>query len=97
MDSLADEILEYLINHERAHDSAEGILAWSLPVQRLEHAINDVEVALQDLVAREFLIARKARDGRVHYRMNPKKKQDIRWRLETQEEASTLSGSVCHR
>ena len=88
MGSLADEILEYLVNHERAHDSVEGILTWWLPVQRIEHAIKNVEVALQDLVARELIIARKARDGRLHYRMNPKKKQDIRRRLEAKTKES---------
>jgi hypothetical protein len=88
MVSLADEILEYFVNHERAHDSAEGILTWWLPVQRIEYAIKNVEVALRDLVARDLLIARKARDGRLHYRMNPKKKQDIRRRLEAKTEAS---------
>jgi len=97
MGSLADEILQYLIDHERAHDSVEGILTWWLPVQRIEHAINDVEVALQDLVARDLLIARRARDGQLHYRMNPKRKQDIRRRLEARTEASTLSASGCHR
>jgi hypothetical protein len=85
---LADEILQYLIKHERAHDSVEGILTWWLPVQRIEQAIDNVEVALQELVARDFLIARKARDGRLHYGMNPKRQQDIRRRFEAKTGAS---------
>ena len=88
MNSLADEILSYLINHKQAHDSVESILTWRLPVPRIEHAIRNVEVALQDLVAGQLLIARKARDGRLHNRLNPKKKQDIRRRLEAKAEAS---------
>lgn len=79
--SLANEVLEYLINHERAHDTVEGIVAWWLPVQRIEYAITEVEVALRELAAGKFVIARKAPDGRLHYRMNPKKKEAIRRRL----------------
>jgi len=83
--SLADEVLQYLIDHKRAHatkgnpsDTVEGIVAWWLPLQRIQYAINEVEAALRDLVVKKLVIARKMPDGRLHYRMNPKKKQTIR-------------------
>jgi len=79
--SLADDILEYLGRHEQANDSIEGIVAWWLPLQRMEHAIHDVEAVLHRLVAQEFLVAREGPDGRMHYRLNAKMKPAIRHRL----------------
>jgi len=92
--SLADEVLQYLINHDRAHDTVEGIVAWWLPIQRIEYAINNVEAALRELVARELVIARKTSDGRIHYRMNPKKKQAIRHRLKAKTGGATISARL---
>jgi hypothetical protein len=89
--SLAKEVLHYLINHEMAHDTVEGIVAWWLPEQRIKHAITEVEAALRELAARKFIIARKAPDGRTHYRVNVKKKAAIRRHLKTKTEGSTLS------
>lgn len=90
--SLADEVLQYLLNHERAHDTVEGIVAWWLPIQKIEYAINKVEAALRELVARELVLARKTPDGRIHYRMNPKKKPAIRRFLKVQTAKNTATG-----
>ena len=87
--SLANEVLQYLINHELAHDTVEGIVAWWLPEQRIEHAIIEVEAALRELAASKLVIARKSPDGRLHYRVNLKKKAAIRRRLNTKSEGST--------
>ena len=80
--SLADEILQYLISHQRAHDTVEGIVAWWLPVRRMSYAISEVEAALRELVVSGFVIARKTPDGVLHYCMNPREEQAIRRRLE---------------
>lgn len=79
--SLADEVLQYLINHERAYDTVEGIVAWWLPVQRIRYAVSEVEAVLRELVVSGFVIARKTPDGGIHYCMNPGEEQAIRRRL----------------
>ncbi len=79
--SLANEVLRYLINHERAHDTVEGIVAWWLPVQRIRYAISEVKAVLRELVVSGFVIARKTSDGGIHYCMNPREEQAIRRRL----------------
>lgn len=80
---LADEVLRYLIRHEKAHDTLEGIVAWWLPKLRIETAIVEVEAALRELVASNYVIQRKGRDGRVHYSMNREEVPGIRRRLAT--------------
>jgi hypothetical protein len=80
--SLADEVLQYLLNHKRAHDTVEGIVAWWLSVQRIRYAISEVETVLRELVAHGFVISRKTSDGEIHYCMNPEEEQGIRRRLE---------------
>jgi hypothetical protein len=99
--SLADEVLQYLINQDPGHvaegnpsDTVEGIVAWWLPLQRIEYAIQNVEAALRDLVARDLVIARKASDGRIHYRLKPKKKHTIRHRLKTKMGGATKSARL---
>lgn len=79
--SLDDEVLQYLINHEQVDDTVEGIVAWWLPELRIEYAISEVEAALAELAAAKLVTARKAPDGRIHYRMNRKMKDAIRRRL----------------
>jgi hypothetical protein len=95
---LADEILHYLINQKQSQatetnpgDTVEGIVGWWLPIQRIRYAVSEVEAALRELVAKKLVIARKAPDGRVHYRMNPKNKRAILRRLKTKTEASLKS------
>ena len=80
--SLADEVLQYLINHKRAHDTVEGIVAWWLPEQRIRYALTEVEAVLRELVVSGFVIARKTPDGVLHYCMNPREEPAIRRRLE---------------
>jgi hypothetical protein len=53
---LGNEVLQYLINHEAAHDTVKGIVAWWLPVQRIKHAVSEVEAVLQELHARHAAV-----------------------------------------
>ena len=80
--SLANEVLQYLVNHERACDTVEGIVDWWLPVQKISYAISQVEAVLRELVASGFVISQPTPDGRMHYRVNPSANQAIRRRLE---------------
>jgi len=94
--SLADEVLGYLVKRGTATggnpaDTVEGIVAWWLPIQRIQYAITEVQAALRDLVDRGFVIERKAPDGLLHYRMNPEKMKEIRHRLQAKTRGSAGS------
>ena len=78
---LADEVLEYLLEHPQAQDTMEGIAEWWLLEQRIRHAIADVEAALCELVGKDFLVARECSEGRIYYRLNREKEQEIRRHL----------------
>jgi hypothetical protein len=80
--SLANEVLQYLVNHERACDTVEGIVDWWLPMQEIRYAISQVEAALRELVASGFVISQPTSDGRMHYRVNPSANQAIGRRVE---------------
>lgn len=67
---LANEVLAYLVEHPQAQDTLEGIVEWWLLEQRIREAVADVEAALNELVAKGFLVARQCGDGRTYYRLN---------------------------
>ena len=79
--SLADEVLSYLSQHPEAQDTVEGIAEWWLLEQRVRHSVTDVAAALVEFEAQKLVVTRRGVDGRIHYRVNPKKKQEIRKRL----------------
>jgi hypothetical protein len=79
--SLADEILSYLVQHPEAQDTVEGIAEWWLLEQRIRHSVADVTAALAEFEAQKLVVTRRGVDGRIHYRVNPKKKQEICRRL----------------
>jgi hypothetical protein len=84
---LADEVLAYLLRHPQAQDTMEGIAEWWLLEQRIRHAVAEVEVALSELVRRDFLVARQCRDGRTYYGLNRDKEREIRRHLRQAEAA----------
>src|SRR5258708_34658676 len=81
--SLANGVLQYLINHERAHDTVEGIVAWWLRQQRIRYAISEFDAVLRELVVSGVVIGRKTSEGGIHYCMKPIEQQAICRRLET--------------
>jgi hypothetical protein len=80
---LADEVLDYLVQHPQARDTMEGIVEWWLLEQRIRSAIAEVEAALRDLVSRDFVIARECQDGHTYYGLNRAKEREIRRHLRT--------------
>jgi hypothetical protein len=56
--SIADEIARYFDDHPNAADTAEGICRWWLARQRSEYSIEDVQAALDGLVARAVVCRR---------------------------------------
>ena len=84
---LADEVLDYLVQHPQARDTMEGIAEWWLLEQRIRCAVADVEAALSDLVGNDFLVASQCRDGRTYYGLNRAKEREIRRHLRKAEAA----------
>jgi hypothetical protein len=75
---IAREILAYLAEHTDAQDTLEGIVEWWLLDQAIISWTKNVKEALEELVAERLVIERKARDGRIHYRVNRRKQREIR-------------------
>ncbi len=63
---VAEEIRRYLETHPNAADSAEGVAKWWLTRQRFEHAVAQVQRALELLVA-EGLIGKRTTGGKAVY------------------------------
>lgn len=75
--SVALQILSYLSTHKDAQDTIEGIAEWWLLEQRVHHMIGEVKKALAELVAQRMVVERTGRDGRAHYRLNPRKQRRV--------------------
>jgi hypothetical protein len=64
---LSAEILRYLRAHPQAADTVDGIVLWWLPRQRYDEAVDRVQHALDDLVARGWVDPITLMDGTVLY------------------------------
>jgi len=74
---VALQILSYLSTHRDAQDTVEGIAEWWLMEQRIRCMIREVKQALAELVSQGLVLERGGRDGRVHYRLNPRKQRTV--------------------
>jgi hypothetical protein len=74
---IARKILTYLADHPDAQDTLDGIVQWWLAEQEIKYEIGIVNEIVSELVKKEFLLAHKSTDSRVHYRMNRKKYEEI--------------------
>lgn len=80
---IARDILDYLSAHAEAQDTFDGIVGWWLLEQKIKRETRQVQKVLDELVARELISSRTARDSRTHYRLNRRKLKEIRSVLET--------------
>jgi hypothetical protein len=71
VDSLAGEILRYLREHPNASDNAEGIAKWWIKRQRLEETLEQVQAALDRLVARSLVEPHASPVGGTRYVLRP--------------------------
>jgi hypothetical protein len=78
----AHDILAYLIENPGAQDTLDGIVQWWLLEQRIRGQTAEVKEALAELVAKKFVLVRKGKDSRTHYRLNRSKQGEIRAFLE---------------
>ena len=74
---IAREILAYLAEHPEAQDTLDGTIQWWLLERKSKYQTDIVRKALAELVAKEFLLEWKARDDRIHYRVNQNKYDEI--------------------
>lgn len=66
---IAETILHYLGSHPHAADTAEGITDWWIPRQRIQEAMANVQVALDQLVVDGRVEAMTGHDGQIVYRL----------------------------
>jgi hypothetical protein len=75
MHDLARRILAYLDENPDANDTCEGIAEWWLLEREIRERQAQVEQALAELVAEGWVIASRRADARVHYRLNPDRRE----------------------
>jgi DNA-binding MarR family transcriptional regulator len=67
---IARAVLNYLRRNPEAQDTIEGIAEWWLADQFLRLHPSTLKGALNELVARGFILQRKGKDSQIHYRVN---------------------------
>ena len=80
------DILEFCARHFDRQDTVEGIAEWWLMEHRVERTVAEVRAAVEQLVEEELMVARRAPDGRVYYRVNQGRAPDIERRLAERQE-----------
>jgi hypothetical protein len=74
---IAFEILAYLIENQDAQDTLEGIIEWWLLDWVIRSQTVKVKEALNELVARGWVLEHVGKDSRIRYSVNPKKLEEI--------------------
>lgn len=77
---IARRILIYLDENPEAQDSIEGILQWWLLERTVHYEKIRVEEVIEELVSRNFIVARKISGLPIMYSLNPSKLKEIRSR-----------------
>ena len=74
---MAGLLLEYLCSHPDAKDTAEGIENWWLRAQGATVDRMSVRKALNDLLARDWLIRRGSMSDHQIYGLNPVRRMEL--------------------
>ena len=77
MQQIVYDILAYMAENPDAQDTLEGIVGWWLSGQDVKSNAALVEEALTELVDRGLILARRAEDARVYYKINRRKLKEI--------------------
>jgi len=64
------EVLQCFARFPQRHDTLQGIAQWWLIENRVDWAVSEVQAALDELVARGFVIAWCTTDGQTRYKVN---------------------------
>ena len=76
-DKIAHSLLNYLANNPRASDSLKGITEWWLLKDKIDHAVEEVNHALEMLVSKELIIEKQFHAQRKVYQLNAAKAEEI--------------------
>jgi len=74
---ISRDVLAYLVDHQDAQDTLEGIVEWWLVEEQIKQQTVVVREALQDLVGKAYLLELRGVDSRTRYRINPIKSKEI--------------------
>lgn len=80
-----------------AEDTAEGVAEWWLVKQSIRRRVDEVEAALEDLVARELVTARSSEYSEIRYRINRLKLSEIKELLAEDRPRNEQPDSCNHR
>ncbi|MGH7230188.1 MAG: hypothetical protein ACREJU_02365 [Nitrospiraceae bacterium] len=64
---VVSKILHYLVEHPDAKDTTDGILKWWFPVKDRERKKKEVQCAVDELVARGWIVQRETTPSHVVY------------------------------
>ncbi len=73
----ARDLLGYLIDNPDAEDTLEGIVEWWLLERKIDISIIKVKKALEEMIARDLIVARTGSDSRVRYLINSERREEI--------------------
>jgi hypothetical protein len=76
-EQLAEEILQYLIDHPNAQDTLKGIVTWWLLERTIRHRTALVKEVLDKLVADGLVIAQQGSDSQTHYKIDRRRRRKI--------------------
>ena len=76
-EQLAEEILQYLIDHPNAQDTLKGIVTWWLLERTIRHRTALVKEVLDKLVADGLVIAQQGTDSQTHYKFDRRRRRKI--------------------
>ena len=76
-EELAEEILQYLIDHPNAQDTLKGVVSWWLLERTIKHQTALVKEVLDNLVADGLVIAQQGSDSQTFYKINRRRRRKI--------------------
>jgi hypothetical protein len=74
---LAEEILQYLIDHPNAQDTLKGVVSWWLLKGTIKHQTALVKEVVDQLVADGLVIAQQGSDSQTLYKINRRRRRKI--------------------
>ena len=76
-EELAEEILQYLVDHPNAQDTLKGVVSWWLLERTIKHQTALVKEVLDNLVADGLVIAQQGSDSQTFYKINRRRRRKI--------------------
>lgn len=84
---IVSQILSYFVRNPKAADSLEGVAHWRLLEEQVHRTLQQTELALSWLVAREFLQEIPTSGSARIFRLNPERNKDaVRFLTEREQE-----------